>query len=353
MRYDETRMWREIREQPGVFRTLLAEAEAPVGRLLEALRDRHIRSVLIAARGTSDHAATYAKYLFEVHQGIPVSLAAPSVLTLYGGRLSLADCFVIGISQSGRAADVMELLARAEASGGVVASLTNDPDSPMARMSRFHLPLSAGPETSVAATKTFGAQLFLLALLAARWSGDQAFLDRLTALPERLEGLADALAGACVPLVERFRTVDAGFVLARGYAYPIALETALKIQETNYIRMKGYSIADFQHGPMAMLAPDVPVLLYAVRGPALPDALGMAERIRSTGAPLHVVTDDPDVLPGADVRILLPALSDPGDDRLAVFGLALFAQVFACRLSTARGLDPDSPRMLRKVTVTR
>jgi glucosamine--fructose-6-phosphate aminotransferase (isomerizing) len=322
---------------------------------------RKVRSVVIAARGTSDHAGTYGRYLLEIQKGIPVSLAAPSVLTLYQGALDLSDSLVIGISQSGKAADVLEVMRRGRENGAVVVSMTNDAASPMAQFADYAVDLCAGPERSVAATKTFGAQLFAMALLSGIWSGDEAFLRQLEGIPAALEETLRTLPAQLDETVPRYRFLEEGFVLARGIGYPIALETALKIQETNYIRMKSFPVSDFYHGPMALLHAGFPVILFAAEGPAYDDAYRMARRIAESSSDLLWVTDAP---PSEDERIRAVFdetgasfrtihLPRTGNDALSAFVYAVFAQMFACRLAVIRGLDPDNPRLLRKVTITR
>lgn len=356
----DTLMWKEILEQPEVFRRLL-DIQLPAVRSIAAAADaKGIRTVVVAARGTSDHAGTFAQYLLEIRKGIPVSMAAPSVLTLYHGALDLKDAMVLGISQSGKAADVLEVMKRGKESGGLVVAITNDPTSPMALFADHSIDLGAGLERSVAATKTFGAQLFVVSMLAAVWSADEAALQRLHEVPALVEETIRTLPPQLDRIVPQYRFLQEGFVLARGVSYPIAMEMALKIQETNYIRMKAFPVSDFYHGPMAMLHAGFPVVLFAAEGPAFEDSCQMADRIGEVASDLLWVTDaDPSgdgalaemfEQKGATYRII--HLPRTGDDALSAFLYAVFAQMFACRLSVARGLDPDSPRLLKKITIT-
>jgi glutamine---fructose-6-phosphate transaminase (isomerizing) len=357
----ETLMWKEILEQPEVFRRLLAR-QLPVVRAVAAEADRRsVHSVVVAARGTSDHAGTFAQYLLEIRKGVPVSLAAPSVLTLYHGALDLKDSLVVGISQSGRAEDVLEVMKRGKASGGQVVAITNDPHSPMAVFADYQIDLDAGLERSVAATKTFGAQMFVASLLAAVWAGDDVALARLAEVPGFVEETVRLLPPQLDRIVPQYRFLEEGFVLARGVGYPVAMEMALKIQETNYIRMRAFPVSDFYHGPMAMLHAGFPVVLFAAEGPAYRNAREMAALIGEKASDLLWVTDgDPqddgmieDLFEktGASCRIV--HLPRTGDDTISAFLYAVFAQMFACQLAVVRGLDPDRPRTLSKVTITR
>lgn len=357
----DTLMWREILEQPDVFRRLLG-TQLPVVRAVAAEADRRgVRTVVVAARGTSDHAGTFGQYLLEVRKGIPVSLAAPSVLTLYHGRLDLAGAMVLGISQSGKAEDVLEVMRRGKETGGYVVACTNDPGSPMARFADAHVDLCAAPERAVAATKSFGAQIFVMSLLAAAWAGDEDALAKLRGVPALVEEAIRLLPPQLERIAPQYRFLQEGFVLARGVTYPIAMEMALKVQETNYVRMRAFPVSDFHHGPMAMLHAGFPVVMLAPEGPAYANACEMAAVVGANASDLLWVTDadaerdqaleESFAKTGAAYRIV--HLPRSGDDALAAFPLAVFAQMFACHLAVARGLDPDKPRMLNKVTITR
>lgn len=344
-----TFMEQEIRQQPQVLERCRQENASKIQELTEILRQRDISSIILAARGTSDHAAIYGKYMLELLIGIPVSLAAPSVFTLYGGKMKLENSLVIGISQSGKAADVLEVLHQARAQGALTVSITNDEDSEMAKCAQYHLFCSAGVEQSVAATKTFTAQLYLLAHLAAAWAQDTALLKALTEVPE---GIAQTLRQweAIEHLVLRFRFMEEGFVLARGLNYPIAMESALKIQETCYVRARAYAASDFHHGPFAMIEKDMPVIVYAPQGPTTGNMVQMVEKLKEAGAEVVVVSDDEDTGAMGEVWIRIPAA---GSDMISPFYNAVIAQMFACNLAGLKGLNPDVPRGLKKVTITR
>lgn len=344
-----TQMWEEIFEQPVVLKKCLEFNTQIIKEIVTALKEQDINSVVIAARGTSDHAGIYGKYIIECATGIPVAMAAPSVQTMYHKHLKLKNTLVIGISQSGAAADVLEVIREANLQGAVTVSITNFTDSPLALESKFHLFTNAGLEKSVAATKTFIAQIYLLAQLVAAWSDDENLKKELSLVPENLSRTLKT-AELITEKVQRYRYMEDCFVLARGINYAIALESALKIQETSYVRAKAYAISDFHHGPFAMIENGTPVLVYAPEGPSLPDTLEMIHKLKNIGAELVIISNKQEILDLGDCAFRIPETSN---DMISPFYNVTIAQMFACQLSLSRGLNPDSPRGLNKVTITK
>jgi len=345
-----TKMIKEIMEQPRVLAGIEQANKDTLTKLVKTLNERKITQAVLSARGSSDHAAIYGQYLLGVYKGVSAALAAPSVITLYGGAPDMSGSLVVCISQSGKAADALAVLEKAKEQGAVTVTVTNNPSSPMGEKSDFCLNCNAGPEESVAATKTFTAQLYLMALLAAYWSGSEELLAQLRSLPAVLEKSIDQIEEDAAKHSERFRYIKEGFVLARGYAYPIALEMALKTKETCYVKMQGYASSDFYHGPIAQVNFDDPVILLAPSGAALEDARAMAERIKSMGTQIMAVTDDPALAGENEDSVLLPLA---GGEAAAAIVIAVFAQCFAQYLSVGKGLNPDEPRALKKVTITK
>jgi glucosamine--fructose-6-phosphate aminotransferase (isomerizing) len=343
------KMWDEIMEQPAALGGCLECNASVLQQVVARLKAQRIDRVVIAARGTSDHAGVYGKYALEMLVGTPVALAASSIYTIYNRTLKLDNALVIGISQSGRAEDVLEVLHGANESGALTVAITNYPDSPVAREARFHLCCEAGVERSVAATKTFITQIFLLALLSAEWAGDEALLKDLRAIPLRMAQTFD-IAGEIGEKVERYRFMQECFVLARGVNYAVALEAALKIQETTFVRAKAFASSDFQHGPIAMIDSDIPVIVYAPDGPSLPNMSAMADRLASSGIELVVISNNRDLLSKGACAFAIPPESN---DILSPFFNAAVAQMFACKLAVVKGMDPDNPKGLTKVTITR
>lgn len=343
------KMWEEILQQPEVLKKTVEVNEKVIDKLIQDIKEREIASVIIAARGTSDHAAVYAKYAIETLIGIPVALAAPSVFTMYNRKLAMKNSLVIGISQSGKAADVIEVVKAADQQGAITMSVTNFVDSPLAAASKYHLFCSTGVEQSVAATKTFTATVYLLINFIAKWAQNKELLAELKNAPELMEKVFSQ-ADAIKELVQRYRFMKECFVLARGINYSIALEAALKIQETTYVRAKAFATSDFHHGPFAMVERDTPVIVYAPEGPSSKDILEMINKLRESNADILIVSNDDEILKLGDSGIKIPkGCSDYVSPLINV----TVAQMFACNLSLLKGLNPDSPRGLNKVTITR
>ncbi len=344
-----TMMKQEIRQQPEALNACAEYNREEIRKLAARLKAFAPKSVVIAARGTSDHAGMYGKYLIETMLGIPVGLAAPSAITLYGGKMNYNDTFVLGLSQSGSAADVLEILRAANVTGGLTVSVTNRLDSPLAKEASVHLYCNVGEEKSVAATKTFTSEMYLVALLIAEWAGDQSFADKLANVPSLIAEMLDR-DREIQELVNRYRFMSECFVLSRGLAYPIALEAGLKIQETNYVRARAYPISDFHHGPFAMVEEGTPVLFYMPDGPAGKDSVEMLRKLQAAEADILVVSDSEELRGFGTVSFAIPTC---GDDGISVFCLAVFAQLFAANLAEVKGRNPDAPRGLKKVTITK
>jgi glutamine---fructose-6-phosphate transaminase (isomerizing) len=336
-------MYREIREQPEVLATILEEWET-VARAARTLRSRGFRFAMLAARGTSDNAALYAKYLFEIRLGVPVSLASPSAFTLYESEMNLENVLVIGISQSGESKDVLEVLRRSRQLGAITLSVTNDEGSSLAAAADVHLWLRAGNEKSVAATKTYTAELFLLYLLIAALDSSEPEPE-VQQLPEQARRVLEVAWEG----VERYRYAHYMTVASRGYNFATAKEAALKLMETTYTVTEAFSEADLRHGPMAMIGRDFPVVLIVPPGRAYQSMDSLAKGLAARGADLAVIGEDPDLVSEAAAGFLVP-VSCP--EELSPILYALPAQLLALGVAELRGLDPDSPRGLSKVTET-
>lgn len=339
----------EIRQQPMVARRLLDEGRPAIERIADAIRGR-FETVVIAARGTSDHAALYAQYVFGARQRVPVALATPSLLSLYGVEPDFRRTLVIGISQSGASPDVVGVVAAARRQGAPTIAITNTRGSPLARAAEHAVDLAVGPEEAVAATKTYTAELLALAMLSAALDRDAAAFGALDAVP-------DAMAAALEtePAVEaatRARpAMTVCVVLGRGYEYATAREWGLKLKELARVIADPYSAADFQHGPLALVEPGFPVLAVAPSGPPAAGVLELLATLRDDhGADLVVISDRADALELADSGLPLPT---GVADWLMPMVSIVPGQLFALHLARARGLDPELPRHIRKVTLTR
>jgi glucosamine--fructose-6-phosphate aminotransferase (isomerizing) len=343
-------MLREIREQPAAVRRVLELELERVAALAAEARGRGVSLLYLAARGTSDHAAIYAKYLCEIVAGLPVALAAPSVYTLYKSLPRLDDALVLGISQSGHAADANAVLSAARAAGQLTACITNDPASPMAEAAEFPLYCHAGPEQSLPATKTYLTSLALVCALVATFAGRQDLLHGLKRVPEALERLL-LFEPAIAASAERYRYMEECAVLARGINLCTALETGLKLSETTYLRAHAYSAADFLHGPIAVVAEGYPCLLIAPAGRGLAPMTELADQLLARGAELIVLSDVPELLARACTALPYPAAGEM-PELLSPLLAIVPAQLFAFHLARVKGRDPDRPRGLRKVTHT-
>ncbi len=340
-----SKMLNEIREQPEVLGRVLDEGWGEVSAAARELRSRGFRSAMLAARGTSDNAALYAKYLFEVILGVPTALASPSAFTLYESEMKLDDVLVIGISQSGESKDVLETVRRSGELGASTLSVTNDEGSSMAAAAEFHFSLRAGEEESVAATKTYTAELLVLYLLVEALNGGGKPSAAAKSLPEQarevLEGGWEGTA--------RYRYADHLVVTSRGYNLATAQEAALKLMETTYVVAEAFSAADLRHGPMAMIGQDFPVIAIVPPGKVRPGMASLVEGLREKGAEVVVISDDQELTSGAPAGFLVPA-SCP--EELSPVLYAIPPQVLAHDLARLKRLDPDAPRGLSKVTET-
>ena len=337
----------EIAEQPEIAARLLREAPAQLDPLVAAVRDRGITHVVIAARGTSDHAAIYAQYVLGALAGLPVALAAPSLLTRYASPPRVGDALVIGISQSGRSPDIVAVMEEARRQGAVTAALTNDLTSPLAGAAEHGLDLRAGAERSVAATKTYTAELMVIAMLAVALGGDAEGRAALGGVPDAQRAALGLAVRAASLADDRAGLADC-VVLGRGFNLATAHEWALKLKELGYVRAQAYSTADFRHGPVASLAPGGDVLAVVARGPLAADAIELIGLLRSERrARVLLLAGEP--LPGVDhlgFPDTLPEWLSPVVDIIP-------AQLFAAALARAKGLDVERPRGLHKVTLTR
>ena len=345
-----TLMQKEIFEQPQALRDCYSYNKTAFEKLVGEIKAKKISNVVIAARGTSDHAGIYGKYLIESMVGVPVGLSAASAVTLYGGNIRYDNMLVIGISQSGKAADVLEVMNQAKKNGALTCAITNTEDSPLAQCADYHLYCSAGLESSVAATKTFGTQLYIMAHIACMWAGREDLLKELQNVPENMEKVLEK-NDEMAKIALRYRFMDDCFILSRGINYPLALEAALKVQETNYVRAKAYPISDFHHGPFAMVDEGTPVILYLSDGPVKKDAYDMIKKLQDVGADILMISDDDELLKEAAVGFKVPCSGKL--DMIAAFSFAVSAQLFACNLAAVKGRNPDAPRGLKKVTVTK
>lgn len=339
----QSRMAEEARAAAAAVAEQLSQ-DAPAYEAIGALlRAAPPSTVVTVARGSSDHAASYLAYLITTQLGHPVASLPPSAVTLYNAPLKMAGGLAVAVSQSGQSPDVVNTLAACGAAGAVTVAMVNTVESPLASAARWTLPLHASPERSVAATKSFIASLSAMARMVAHWRPDAALKEALSALP-------DALSAACesevTPLVKALTPAPHLLVLGRGPGFSIALEAALKLKETCGIQAEAFTEAEVRHGPMALIEAKFPLLVFAPRGPAQAGLASLAHEFRGQGA--HVILVGPPSLEGAD--LVVPEAPHELLDPLCQIQAFYLA---AATIAEARGLDPDAPRRLSKVTKTR
>jgi glutamine---fructose-6-phosphate transaminase (isomerizing) len=338
---------REINEQPDVLSRLLKEQGEATVQIAAAIRDFDPAFVAVAARGTSDNAARYAQYLFGAKARLPVMLSTPSLHTLYQAPPDLSRALVVGVSQSGQAEDVRRVLQDAGEQGALTVSLTNYEDSPLAQTAAHHLYLNAGEEQSIAATKTYTAQLTAFAMLCAALLQDETMHDELKQIPRYVQQAVNA-AEDIDAWVERYRYMTQFTAIGRGYNYATAFEISLKVKELCYINGEGYSEADFRHGPIAMIAPGFPVVLIAPQGKTLATLRDLLDKLEERAAEVLIISNEQTLLELTTRPMPVPVIPE----WLSPVVTVIPGQVFAMRQAQTRGYEVDKPRGLSKVTVT-
>ena len=340
-------MLQEIAEQPAALTRTIEAERAKISRLGTFLQSREIDLIVLVARGSSDNAALFGRYLLEITTGIPVSLSAPSVHTLYRAKLALKHALVIGVSQSGEGEDINQVLENARAGGAYTLGITNESSSAMTSLVDEMLLMHGGRERSVAATKTFTGQMMLFYMLATElatttppWSYD--------AIPD-FAARALEQQPAILELVQLYVFMENCVVVGRGLVYANAYELALKLMETCYVVAERFSSADFLHGPLAMVERHFPVILFAPPGVMLPGVKNLIKRLRELRADTLVITSDLEVAADCSRAIVMPKELR---EFVAPIPYIIPGQLFAALLAEAKGLDPDQPRSLSKVTRT-
>lgn len=316
-----------------------ADRYAELGR---KLRSTNFHSAVTIARGSSDHASSYLAYLIMARMGRLVTSLPMSLITLYKSPLITRDTLAVSISQSGQSPDVVEPMRYFRDGGATTVALVNDAASPLAQAAEWAMPLHAGKEQSVAATKSFITSLVAGARLVAEWQNDPELKDGLAALPEALRAATQADWSQAIEVLAPARNI---MVVGRGISFPVALEASLKFKETSALQAEAFSGAEIKHGPMALIEEGYPLLIFATRGPAQAGLVALADEMRGRGA--RVLLAAPDDIASRDLS--LPTASIPDLDPIAAIQ-AFY--VMAAKLSKARGLDPDRPRHLSKVTKT-
>ncbi len=355
-----SKMLDEVRQQPDALQRTLRSELSRIRELQRLVAGKSLRFIVLVARGTSDNAAQFGRYLLEISTGIPVSLSAPSIFTLYKADVDLADSLVVAISQSGESTDTNRVLERARRRGALTVGITNEASSTLAKIADYVFLVRAGREKSVAATKTYTGQLLALYLLAHALGGPIR-VDELRRLPHWTSS-ALKLEAQVAEAAQRYRFMDHALVVGRGLNYSNAFELALKLMETCYVVAERFSSADLLHGPIAMLEAGFPVFLFAPPGVTWPGLRQLMVRLAEIRTETLVVTDESNrkavrKIGGGRLahKICVPvdlAHKDGPTDLFTPIPYIVPAQLFAGWLAHVKGLDPDRPRALKKVTQT-
>lgn len=346
-----TIMEKEAGEAPDVIAKQLKENQDIMISITKRLHESPPSFAMTVARGSSDHAATYAKYLLEAKLGLVTASASPSVLTLYGTSLYEKGALIIGISQSGESPDICEMMEEARKRGSITVAIVNQTDSHLARAAEYIVPLHAGPELAVAATKSYLASLSALLQLIAIYTRDSELIECLQRLPEVLWG---ALSMEWTPAIDQLKDISDTLVIGRGYGFPVAEEAALKFKETSAIHAEAFSGAEVLHGPFALVRKDYPVLLFTQNDVSLECMMDLAKKIKGLGAKTLMAVpkgllSESQLAETTSTLLPLPESINPLSDPLA--GIQAF-YIMVARLAVSRGFNPDSPDNLKKVTET-
>ena len=340
----------EIFEQAGVLARLLTGQMEQIESIAQQIKRLAPAYVFLAARGTSDNAGRYANYLWGSMNGLPVALATPSLFTFYQRPPQLKGALVVGISQSGQSPDIVSVLQEGRRQGCPTLAITNEPGSPLAQTADFVIDIQAGVEKAVAATKTYTAELMVVAMLSVALKNDVPARQELFRVPGWVEQVL-SLDEQIARLAERYRYMNQCVVIGRGYNYATAFEWSLKLKELTYVVADPYSPADFQHGPIAMVESGFPVMAVAHSGQIFEDIVGLLERLRNDlRAELLVISDHPQALGIAQSPLALPAGMP---EWLSPLVAIIPAQLFAFHLTGIKGYDTEEPRLIHKVTETR
>ena len=339
---------KEIKEQPKVLQKIFEHEWKNIETVASELKRANARGLYFVARGSSDNAALYAKYLFGIRNRMLTSLAAPSILTVYHRPPNLSGFATVAVSQSGEGPDVIAIVENAIKQGVLTIALTNNAKSSLAKISDFVIDLCAGEERSVAATKTYTAQLFCLAVLSHFMNSTGRGMNELAAMPEIVDSILAGETGVA-EVASHYRGMDRCIVLSRGFNYATSHELALKLKELCYVLAEPYSSVDFMHGPIALLEGGFPVILIAPRARVNSGLFQLAKNLREKLAEVLAISDDCKINALATKKI---ELSRSAPEWLSPISSIVAGQLFCLHLALKKGMQPDRPRGLKKVTKT-
>jgi glutamine---fructose-6-phosphate transaminase (isomerizing) len=338
-------MLQEISEQPVVLERTIQAERSKLEKLGGFLRGRDIDLIVLVARGSSDNASLFGRYLLEITTGIPVSLSAPSVFTLYNAKLNLSRAVVIGVSQSGEGIDINSVLESAKSSGAFTIGITNEANSTMAKIADETLLIHAGREKSVAATKTYTGQMLHFYMLASVLADSKLEFEKIP----HFSAEALKLEAEIEKIVERYIFMENCVVVGRGLNYGNSYELALKLMETCYVVAERFSSADFFHGPLAIVERRFPVIMFAPKGVTKESNIDLLKQLKELHADSFSITNDEEIAFLSSLSLIMPPEID---EFLSPIPFIIPAQLFAAHLAKAKGIDADAPRSLSKITKT-
>lgn len=340
-------MYEEILSEPSVIMQAIRANEKAVEAIAEEVKKRKIKDITIIGRGTSDNAGLCFKYFAEILAGIPAGTAHPSVTTMYGANVDYSGHLFVAVSQSGRSIDTLAVLTQANKQGALTVAVTNDASSPLAKAGKFHLDLSAGEERSIASAKSYIAELTVLYMLAIALSG-KSLMPIVYAFPKRVEE-ALALLPAIEDVAEKTKDLNNFIILSRGVMQGVGKELQLKLNECAYTFAQFYGTNDFMHGPFALVEEGVNVIILAPDGECSENFRDIATRLQLLNANVLTFSDNDDLLDRATYGVKMPTM----DQLSSTIGYSVAMHLYAIALSEKKGHNPDAPRNLKKVTITK
>ncbi|MDE6275972.1 MAG: SIS domain-containing protein [Clostridia bacterium] len=341
-----TLMQQEIFSEPSMMKRTIAACKPVLPQIYKAFKERGITNILTLARGTSDNAATVFSFVCPIVTGIHVGLYRPSLTTIYNKDIDMKNTCMVVISQSGMSKDTIAVTENAIKNGAMTIAVTNNADSPVAKMADFHLFLDVEEEKSVAATKTYIGELFALYMLTSALKGNFE-IDFYNKLADRIQEIID-LNPTIKEVAKKLQNIDNAIVLSRGTMLGTSDECALKLTECCYIFGRSFATSNFMHGPLSLLAENANVILLAPRGNCVAEFTAMAQRIKASGANLTVFSNIPEVLECGTNSVAMPDADI--FEAPVLYGVA--ASLLALNIGLAKGLNVDTPRNLNKVTIT-
>lgn len=348
MDYRETIIWKEISVMPDIFSVIREKNAKVMAELVEKIKNTKVNNFITAGRGSSDNAVLYFKYVLEVLTNYTVGSSAPSIITLYKGKTNYSNSIVLGCSQSGMAEDVLEVIKKGNEQGAITIAITGNEDSPVAKAARFPIITYTGEYQAPIAINSFSAQMFVFLWLASELAGKKDYLMLLKHLDKVLKHVFPQIDELTTVYSEKLKNTKVGFVLSRGFNYPIALELSLLLQETCHMKIAGYASSDFYHGPLAMVNKNTPVIMFCgkydgdeeIQSIIRADQIRCVEKVLSLSASAYLVTNDC-LLTGRFRRCNDALIDFSLPEEFSVFVFAVFAQMLACKSSCLLGNNPD------------